>query len=84
MINEALNIAKPITVTVKKRKPLKHDITYYIPKKLLPYFDGYEHESNGYWIYFTDNVTFASTETSMVHESTIRECREAMRDYVIG
>lgn len=53
----------------------------YVPKKLKPYFEQAFRDSDGYWFYFTDNVSFESTDCGIVHEDTISQCREQMRYY---
>lgn len=59
------------------------DLSEYVPKKLEPYFEEAFRDPDGIWFYFTENVRFMSTDCGIVHEDTITQCREVMRDYIL-
>ena len=63
--------------------PMNVSILKYVPKRLKPYVVGCDHDSDGYWIWFSESVFNTRNESSTVHEDNIADTRKTLKDCVV-
>ena len=63
--------------------PMNEKVLKYVPKRLKPYVVGCDHDSDGYWVWFDDNVVNTLYDGATAHEDTIAELKQALKNCVV-
>ncbi len=63
--------------------PMNEKILKYVPRRLKPHVVGCDHDSDGYWVWFDGNVMNTLYDGATVHEDTIAELKQTLKDCVV-
>ena len=70
-----------VPVRVVKPRRVRHaarvDLSRHVPATFKPYLVESCHDADGFWFWFSDDVTGGACGTSTVHEPTLAACRAA-------